>query len=213
MDVGTTLVQPRLRFGGSVGVPVSFRILVGWPQCELGGFASSPILPAVGTPAASTRSADQISATLAALGLSDGGVGTYFGTFVVTAQSPLNATLFQLDNIGAANCYFVRIAANTLNVFLFRVTAGVATSVLLGAVTAGVPFRVGMAIDGLGRVAASLDGAAVSVLTGGPTAGLLALRVGAAVGGTDQMFGEVGRFQPTPATVPDSVLESAAGAV
>lgn len=206
MDVGTTLVQPRLRFGASVGVPVSFRILVGWPQCELGGFASSPVLPAVGTPAASTRGADQISATLASLGLSDSGAGTYFGTFVATGQSTLNMTLIQLDNNGAANRYFVRQAANTLNVFLFRVTASAATSVLLGTVTAGVPFRVGMAVDGAGRVVGSLDGAAVGVLTGGPTSGLLSIRIGAAFGGSDQLFGDVGVLRSLPRGVADDVL-------
>lgn len=66
----TAAIRPALVTGilaiGTV-VDVTFRVAV--PQIELGAFASSPILPPVGTPGASTRGADLISSPLSALGV------------------------------------------------------------------------------------------------------------------------------------------------
>lgn len=53
--------------GGTATVDVTLRI--GLPDHKLGAFASSPILPPVGTPGASTRGTDLVTASLSNLGL------------------------------------------------------------------------------------------------------------------------------------------------
>jgi hypothetical protein len=50
-------VQPMLKFAGASGA-VSFRIFIGVPQMEKRAFPTNPVLPAPGTPAATTKAAD-----------------------------------------------------------------------------------------------------------------------------------------------------------
>ena len=50
--------QPRLRFAWSNGVAIDITLRIGWPQLELGAFATSPIRT---TSAAATRAADAVT--------------------------------------------------------------------------------------------------------------------------------------------------------
>lgn len=56
----TAFLRPNLKFsfGGSLGTTFTFVIRIGGVQSELGAFATSLILPAVASPAATTRAAD-----------------------------------------------------------------------------------------------------------------------------------------------------------
>jgi hypothetical protein len=53
----TAKVQPRLRLPASNGSAISFKLRVYAPQTVLSAFPRPPVLPAIGTPAASTRPA------------------------------------------------------------------------------------------------------------------------------------------------------------
>ena len=58
-----TLARARSEYGFSVtiNVAVDVTFFFGWPQFELGSFATSPLLPPVGAPATSTRAAGTIT--------------------------------------------------------------------------------------------------------------------------------------------------------
>lgn len=49
----------------STTAAVSITLRISCPQCELGAFATSPILPAIGTPAATTRAKDLVTMAVA----------------------------------------------------------------------------------------------------------------------------------------------------
>lgn len=59
----TAYVRPRLQFNVNSGAVVDVTLRVAVPQLELAGVASSPILPPVGTPGASTRAVDRARVT------------------------------------------------------------------------------------------------------------------------------------------------------
>ncbi|MDW7555367.1 hypothetical protein D9623_33555 (plasmid) [Azospirillum brasilense] len=57
-DAGVTGISPRVALTFPSGTAGDVTLRIGLPQCELGARASSPILPPVSAPAASTRNAD-----------------------------------------------------------------------------------------------------------------------------------------------------------
>jgi hypothetical protein len=69
-NAGATFIYAELTFVITNGQPVDGTVDFIAPQLELGPAASTPILPPVGTPGASTRGADVVTATLASLGVS-----------------------------------------------------------------------------------------------------------------------------------------------
>jgi hypothetical protein len=188
--------------------PVDFTVFVGWPQRENGAaFASSPILPPVGTPAATTRGADLVTAALASLGIPAGGACTLLWSGLLPNLSPDAAqVLFQIDAGSEANRYVLRSEAAGAGLALLRANGGATASATLGAITAGTPFRAGVTINASGRAAASLNGATAIAVTGGPTGGLTTLRLGVNAGGTTPMFGETTAFRAMPVTVSDAML-------
>jgi hypothetical protein len=208
-----TLGRVQLLFNTSGAATTRFRLAA--PQFEVGGFASSPILPAVGTPAASTRGADLLSATLSALGVGANGACTVLGTFMLPQNAPAgNAqSLLEIDAGSILNRYLVRNDAGTAGLNLYRVTAGAGALAAGGSITAGTAFRLGISVDGAGRAAASLNGAAAVAVTGGPTSGLTTLRIGANAIGTENMFGEVGSLRVLPYVLSDADLATQVGAL
>jgi hypothetical protein len=69
-NAGATFIYAELTFVITNGQPVDGTVDFIAPQLELGPAASTPILPPVGTPGASTRGADVVTASLASLGVS-----------------------------------------------------------------------------------------------------------------------------------------------
>ena len=117
------------------------------PQLELGSFASSPILPPAGSPQATTRGADLVSAILTTLGIRPTGACTLLLTGMLPQAAPAGAaqSLAQLDSGSDASAIVFDNAAggSTLRV----------AGQTLGTMTAGTPFRIAASIDGAGRVA------------------------------------------------------------
>jgi hypothetical protein len=196
----------------AVGTVMDVTVRYYAPQLEQGAFASSPILPAVGTPAASTRGADLVSAPLAGMQIGSQGRCTilWSGSMAQAAPASAGASLLEVDDGTPGNRLFARIAAGTANLAISRVTGGVGVADLgLGATVPGVPFRAGFALNGAGRIAGSLEGGAVQAVTGGPAAGLTTLRLGLDAAGGSALFGEIGTLRVLPYALSDAALPGA----
>jgi hypothetical protein len=191
-------------------------LTVAWAQIEAAPFSSSLILPPVGSPSASTRGADIVNVSLAGLGIGGGGACTILVSALLGISTATGAplTLLQIDDGSANNRYLLRRASSGPNVSINRVTAGVAAGdSALGVMTADTLFRVGIAVDGAGRIAGSLDGGAAVAITGGPTGGLTTLRVGGDQAATNSLFGEIGQLRLLPHALPDAALQAAVAAM
>lgn len=184
----------------------------GWASCEAAGSASTPVLPPAATPAAATRGADLVTAPLASLGISAGGACTllWSGMLPQAAGSAAAQTILTLDDGTNTNLYRLRNLAGGASLVAGRVTAGTAADgTALGTITPGTGFRVGLAIDAAGRIAASLNGGAALAATGGPVAGLTTLRVGQNATAAAAMCGETGLLRMLPFALGDAALSAA----
>lgn len=131
--------------------------------------------------------------------LGAGGVATYLfkGIVTTTATGTLQA-LVVVDNGATTNRYLLAAAASTTQAQLTRTTASTPSTQNLGALSSGVEFRIGMAVDASGGAVASLNGAATLSVSGGPTSGLTTLRIGQASGGASTLGGSVALVRVFP---------------
>lgn len=206
---GTTAAIARWRCAVTNGLAVDFTVRIGWPQIEQGAFASTPILPPVGSPGASTRGADILSGTLSALGITSNGACTILGTAVIPQNAPTgaNQALFQVSDGSDNNRFMLRNVGGGATIVPAQVVGGSTTDgSSAGSMTAGTLFKWGAAINGAGRMAVSIDGAAVVTVTGGPTSGLTTLRLGNNFSGTAGLFGELGTVTSIARALSDAEL-------
>jgi hypothetical protein len=201
--------------GFAIGAAIDVTLRFSWPQLETtSGFVSTPILPPVGAPAATTRGADLVSASLANLGIGANGAGTVLITCEFTG---LDATSIQrllvVDNGTQNNAFgFQQQSGNSLRVF--RTTAGAgATATDTTTAVVGTQLKIGITADGAGRVAASVNGGAAIAVTGAPTSGLTTLRLGNDASGTTPFFGETNVMRVLPFTLSDTELQAAVAAL
>lgn len=190
----------------SSGTAVTFTFWVGWPQLELGAFASTPTLPPVASPAASTRGADLGSAAWSWRR----GVILWSGRWLQNAPIGIDQTAFQLDDASDSNRFRIRNAGGGATVVAGRVTGGSAVdATTLGSMTAGTMTAVGLAVDlDAGTYKAMLRGDSVQSGTGGPTSASIA-RVGNNYAATAATSGECERYELVPGIYPsDSLLAS-----
>jgi hypothetical protein len=175
--------------------------------------ASTLIIPPT-PPASSTRGADLITAPLTALALPTSGACTILATVMLPQNAGASAPqeIFRIDDGTENNRYRTFNAVSGGTIRTQRVTGGSAVNADAGSMTAGTPFRVGVAIDGAGRAACSLNGAAAVAVTGGPTSGLTMMRIGASVTGVEAMFGEIGALRVLPQVMSDAELAAAVAA-
>lgn len=210
-DATTTRIQVIRRIFIDSGGTVDCTIRHGWPQIEQGPFASAPILPPAGSPGASTRGADFVSVPLSNLGIAPDGACTLLWSGVFPQQmAGYVALLLQLDNGSNAVRWYVDSRASDGMPRLLNSAGGLAN---LSPHTAGVPFRLGLALDGAGRGAASMNGAAVVALTGGPAAGLTTLRLGSTATGSNNVFAETITLRVLPIPLSDADLQAAVAAL
>jgi hypothetical protein len=208
--VNTAFMQSGLWLVTTSGLAIDATFWVGWPQLEQAAFASSPILPAIGTPIASTRGSDLISAALSSVRLGVNGAGTILGIAMLPQLAPASddQTILTIGT-NNSNRYRMRNMAGGGTVTAGRTTGGFdADSASLATITAGVPFRFGVTIDAAGRIAGCINGGAVQAATGGPTTALTTLRLGNNITNTAALFGEVGLLITRPDIVPDADLPS-----
>jgi hypothetical protein len=209
-NASTAYVMPVLRWGCNSGTVVDFTLRLMGPQCEQGTTVSSLILPPVGSPAASTRGQDFVTANFASLFPS--GAGTLLmACSLVDASVSANQTLAQVEQ-DANNRFLIR--SNSSGAFqALRVTGGASSSATGASISDATLFRCGMAFDGAGRVAASLNGAAAIAVTGGPTSGLTTLRLGYSDSGALVQSGEFGSARAYSYAMSDADLAAAVAAL
>jgi len=207
----------RVSFGLSVaflsGTTANCRVQFLWPQIELAAFASSPILPAAGSPAASTRGADLVEASLAAMGVSGACTILWSGMLPQAAPAGLDQTLLTLSDGTDANRIRLRNTAGGTSIVGGRVTGGSsADAPAAGSMVPGTGLRAGLTHNGAGRAAFSVNGAAAQAVTGGP-GGFTKLHLGNNVGGTAAMFGETLLLRVLPQGLSDAALAAAVAAL
>lgn len=210
-NAATTGLTVRVNIRVPSGATVDGTFFVGGFQVEQGAFASSPILPPVGTPGASTRGADLISASLASLGIGANGACTILGTAMLPQNAPSSADqmLVQIDSGTDTNRYLIRNVSGGGTIVAGDVNASSATDATsAGSMTAGSLFRFGISINGSGGISSCLNEGSVRAAIGGPTSGLTTLRVGNNAANTTPLNGEVGSIQIFPFAVPDAQLQS-----
>lgn len=176
-----------------------------WAQAEVGISASTPALPAVGAPLATTRAAEFLNTTPATLRLPASGVCTVLMTGNLTSIAVTWQAVLQLDDGTTDNRIYLLNQAGNTNMRLGRALAAAYSVVNAGVLTANAMWRAGVSIDGAGRVAASVDGAAAVTVTGAPTAGLTNLRIGADTASAS-FFGGIGVCRIMRRAVSDAEL-------
>jgi hypothetical protein len=195
---------------GGVAVDATFRIYV--PQMELGPFASSPILPPAGAPAASSRAADMPAWAPA------GGFGAQ-GTVVVRAMLPQLAPfgasqgLWQIDDGTDQNRILLRnTSAGSAITGVLDVGGTSLATLAAGNMTPGAPFRAAFAWAA-GDQALCLGGGAVQTASAALPPGLIRMLVGhASVQLNRAAHGEVELVEYRPTRLPNSLLQALANA-
>jgi hypothetical protein len=210
-----TAASSDIQIGFTANQPVDCTIDIGWPQMEQASFASSPVLPLPGAVATSTRGADMLSAPLASLGIGGNGACTVLISAVLPQNAPgsLDQMLAELDDGTNNNRFRMFNVAGGGTVNIGRSLGGSGQTVPAGTMVPGTLLRIGMAIDGSGRVAGSLNGGAVVVQTGGPTSGLTTLRIGNNATNSGPLCGLIGECRVLPYAVPDNALPSVVAAL
>jgi hypothetical protein len=215
MATSTAFIGQSIRVNHTAGLAYDFTLWVGMPQVELGAFASTPILPAIGAPATAARGADLVSATLAGLGVPSNGACTLLWSGLLAQTAPATGShhaILQLDDGTEANRVFLRNeGGGTSLVVGCAAGGGTAATVVAGSIAAATPFRAGLAIAGTGRIAASVNGAAAVPVSGGPVAGLTRLRLGSDALGR-AMFGETATLRVMHGALSDAGLAAAVAA-
>lgn len=185
-------------------VDITVRLVL--PQIEVGAFASSPILPPDGSPQASTRGADLMSVTLSRLGIGGTGACTLLWSGLIPEALQYPCLLDVSDGTLSNRAWVFRSGSGLV---VSRSTAGVVVAGnISGTFSSATMARVGMVLDGAGRVAACLNGGTVAAVTGAPTSGLTTLRLGSGPGGDQPLFGEVAYLDVLPGAVPNDVLQA-----
>lgn len=206
----------QIGFTPQIGVAIDCTFRIAAPQLELGAFTSSPILPPAGTPGASTRGTDLISATLASLGIAASGVCTalWSGLIYETPATAGEQTILNVSDGSNNNRYRLINEIGSGNIGVIRTNAGAQTGayVTLTPRPTNAIFRCGISIDAAGRCAATYNGGAVAAVTGGPTSGLTVFHLGSALGAAP-VFGETARLRILPYSVSDTDLQSLVSAL
>ncbi|RVT96267.1 hypothetical protein EOD42_14235 [Rhodovarius crocodyli] len=209
-DAGTVAIIAATLFQVAIGATIALRARFFYFGAEQALFASSPAFPAVGSPAQSTRNADQLAFTLAQAGLqSDRGTVLFSGVLPQLATSAANQGLFILHAGGDSNRIAVQNQANTSNIRLFKTLGGTTTNLdVVAGLAAGAPFSVGMTFDANSMRIVARNGA-VQTLAGPIPSGLTTAVIGMSNAAlTTAMFGRVGYVRTLPYAVSDGQLQS-----
>lgn len=194
-DAGTTHVTPSFRLGVSNGVTYDFTLRFGGFQCEQNYYASSLALPAIGSPAATLRSPDNLS--IAGNQFSQiFGNGAPAGFVIcdvlmdVTAPTGGAVRMFaQIDDGSAANRLQLRTNSGATNVVGVTTLAGAqGAAPSAGSAVYGTPMRAGIRWNG-GAFSVCANGGALASGTGAPVGVFTALRLGADSAGAANLNG------------------------
>lgn len=148
-NAATAALRPRFRETNNTGA-FDFTIRLGAPQMELAAVASSPMLPAVGVPADTTRQADRARVTGLTIGqaftlLIQGQVSGNAGQALVPggvtdAVGFNDATYLSIDSSGNGAATALAGGVNYASVSTVAATVGTQTTMVVAADAAGVSF-------------------------------------------------------------------------
>lgn len=176
---------------------LNFTLRIGAPQSELGSFTTSPVLPAIGTPAATVRAADQVAAA----------VGAWFNpaAFSIVVDAIPEGTggasvagWAGLEDLTLNNR--VTIRQQPLETWTVIESGGIASNLTVDmlALTTGVPFKYGITAAGVfaqaagnGVVLAPLNPIVMPV-------GILSLQIGSDLNGSRTSNGWIRRVRVWP---------------
>jgi hypothetical protein len=198
MPASTAFVLPQIFFSVTSGAVVDITLRIGAPQCELGSFATYPILPVAGTPAATTRNADVVSGSIGSwYNQNQGSMVADFMTYTIT--DPTNQPLFEVNDgttNNRANVFIQQPRHGSGNTTLAGSATGVATTNSLNANTAT---KVGATFDNTGVQAAML-GVVQSKVLGAtmPVGSITSMRVGSNASGSAFTDGWIRRIRYWP---------------
>lgn len=205
-------IRPRFHANANTitGAVVDFTIRIGWPQAELGGFASTPILPPTGSPAAATRGRDNLQYTLSSLGVAGNGACTVLFKGSLDAVSTGTAqALFVFGDGTDSNGVELVARTAVAELSLTRVAAGASANAFTGTLVSGAGFSAGVSNNGAGTAACSFGGAAPISVTGVPISGFTDFRCGARFGSGIPMAGRILALSVLPYALSDAALQAA----
>lgn len=211
-DATLARVQSNIVFNAPNATALDATFDIGLPTLEQASFASTPILPPIGTPGASTRGQDNFTSNFATLFPT--GVGTVLASFMLPQSAPSGADqmLFEINDGTANNCIRLRNVAGGNTLLAGRVIGGAnVDATTIGSMTPGTLFRVGLTFDGTTLVA-NFNGGTNQTVAGLPP-GLVTLRTGNNAAGTAPTFGETGYFDALPYVIPPANLSAAVAAI
>lgn len=206
-DATVASVRPRISVNLTATAFTSFTIRIGAPQLELGGFQTSPILPVIGTPLATTRAADIITMP----------VGAWFNASVFSAVVEANlpqaapagssAGLLLFDDGTSNNRVALRelAGATTIGALYLNSTVAVAQPTATGTITPGTAFKAGF-VALPASLACSLNGAAPVSAAGALPVGLTTMRLGQNAIGIQLANGYIRRVRYFTRALPDAEL-------
>jgi len=173
MPATTASVVPQIVIAASSSVAIDITLRVGAPQLELGSFATSPILPVAGTPAATTRSAESL--TMPTSGWYNASAGTFADEYTFNALCPsgVQQTITRADDgTAGVNNYAALYQGSTGNVTTSGASAGVSqgTSFLGGSPLVTFPAQGKVSLTYGATWHGSLNGAVAAALSPGNAA-------------------------------------------
>lgn len=174
-------LQPNLYVTCGVGVAASVTLTLGWPSTEVGVLgATSPVLPPVGAPAASTRGADIFTAPVTSPAT------VLLSGELVNLSTGAAQCLVDLSDGTASNRVALRTEASHPSISGTRVIGGTATSVAaLTEVAVDAPVAVALSVDADGAVRMQARGQEPQTVAAGAIP-LTSLRVGGNAAGGEQ---------------------------
>lgn len=185
-QANTAALSSELRFPVQNGVPVDFTYRIGAPQLELGGFASSPVLPPAGTLSATTRAQDRARVSLAARG----GIGFRFSVPALP-QGTDQTIIFQADQ-GSESQDRIVVMLHASGALACYVIIGTDWNYIgLGNVVPGQLYAVALTVSDDG-VRAKMAGGAEATWIGTPPP----VNTGRIFNRADNFFARTGRFGP-----------------
>jgi hypothetical protein len=208
-------VTAGIQFSLVNGAAYDFTFDVGWPQMELGSFATSPALPPVGAPAAAVRAADGISLALADFGLAS--LSEYTAIIEATAGPAALAAdqvMAELHDGTANEAIQLLRRGSTGGIRGSVISGGVEQGPLDAAVVAGGGgINAALGVRG-GDLAISLNGAAVVAdATATAPAGLTTLHIGGARAGGSPISSALRRVAIYPRRLTNAQLQTLSAGV
>lgn len=202
-DATAAFVQQDIRLNHSIGVAVDITLRIGWPQLELGAFATSPIRT---TSAAVTRAADVVTVTSPPV---FGSAYTLFGKGAPNAPVGYgsNQTILQIDDGSNDNRSRIRRGSQATSLVQGIVVANTVATAITGLQWNALLSQKVTLAKSNGNQGFAVNGTLIGTAAGDVPVGQIFVRIGAELTGT-YWSGYIERIALWPTTrLPNADLE------